>query len=124
MKFCMKHWNECREAVEAHGLSGLVSKSGEELAKIISNGSETPQNFDPLFSMNNHFFGIAIKVGGLYMLEVDPTNEALKANEGHRCPACEPETHAPGYVFKNEAMKVAKQMADWCRENKMIPAVN
>lgn len=120
MRFCQLHWDMCREAISQRGMEGLIAKSGEQAVKNAMaelEGEKPP--FDPLMSMNWHWYSAALKNGGLYLMEQDPSG----ANEGHYCPLCEFTKHAKGFDGKTEIEKVADQMAAWCREQGLIPKI-
>ncbi len=55
MRFCQRHWDMMRAAVEARGLSSLVAASGhsavENLVDEVQNGPSL-DNFDPLMAMH------------------------------------------------------------------------
>ena len=55
MRFCQRHWDMMRAAVEARGMSALVAKGGaaavENMVDELARGSTT-DNFDPLMAMH------------------------------------------------------------------------
>lgn len=55
MKFCQRHWDMMRAAVEAHGMTPLVAQGGaaaiDNLVDELKAGSTT-DNFDPLMAMH------------------------------------------------------------------------
>ena len=106
MKFCQRHWDVMREAVETRGLTPLVASSGksaaDNLADELARGPST-DNFDPLMAMHwNIASNLLEKLGpnGLYLLSAgdeDPIDVAqlaspLKAKYAGktwpRCPLC------------------------------------
>lgn len=122
MKMCQPHWDVCREAIRERGLEPLVAKSGAAaMANIKQELEGATAPFDPLMSMNNHWWGNALQNGGLYLMGVDV--EANPHNEGHYCPLCEFEKHREGFVAKDEVGAVADQMADYARANGLIAKV-
>lgn len=80
MKFCQKHWDMLRSAIEARGLMHLVAKSGEaamERAVEEVEGRADDTSYDPLMSAHWMISGRAIEMGGLYLMT------------GDLCPICE-----------------------------------
>jgi hypothetical protein len=71
MKICKEHWALCREAMDSHGLTSLVSVDGKEAARRAVaelEGDDSNKNFDPLMSMHWHFMNIALECGGMQPL--------------------------------------------------------
>ncbi len=65
MKFCADHWDQLRAAIEARGLSSLVSDSGEKaISNLVSETNDGPtiDNFDPLMSAHNSIWSNAMTV--------------------------------------------------------------
>lgn len=121
MRICQPHWQLMRDAVEVHGMSGLVARDGESAVEnAVADLQQEPdpehKRFDPLMSIHYHFTNNAIRCGGLYLMGQREDGE----NDGHYCPVCEFEKHMPGFVAKPEIDKVAEQMAGWCREQGLI----
>jgi hypothetical protein len=54
MKFCLSHWQQLRAAIDARGLTPLVSDGGrsviEKTVDQLRTGAQTLDNFDPLMS--------------------------------------------------------------------------
>jgi hypothetical protein len=79
MKFCQTHWGKLRDAIDARGLTPLISIGGKSAAeKMISACTEGPSldNFDPLLGAHNKIVEHAMSAGGL----------AVILQEG--CPLC------------------------------------
>ena len=120
MKMCSKHWEVCKEAVKSRGMWDLVARNGEEAAENLmteAQGGKAP--FDPLMSMNNHWWGNALQNGGLYLMNLDLA--ANPENEGHYCPLCEYEKHSKGFDAKAAVEQVADQMLQYCRSERLVP---
>lgn len=84
MKFCQKHWDMLRAAIETRGLMHLVAKGGEaamERAVDEINGVATDATYDPLMAAHWMISGRAIEIGGLYLMT------------GDHCPVCEAMAH-------------------------------
>ena len=82
MKLCTEHWDALRAAIDARGLSHLISKNGAEAAKkVVSEleGRGAENDFDPLLCANNMLFTAGLSCGGLAMLS------------GDFCPVCKAE---------------------------------
>lgn len=124
MKFCQPHWGICRQAVEAYGMVGLVSATGEEaterMKKEIGQGGESDDTFDPLMSLYWHFTNDALRCGGLYLMNPDPSGK----NAGHYCPLCEFEKHMRGFDSQKAVDNIAKQIAEYCRGRGLIPKLD
>ena len=124
MRICKDHWQTCRDAIEAAGLSSLVNKNPEgahEHMMAELEGTPPEKNFDPLMSMNWHWSGIALKAGGLSMMGRTPDG----SNEGHYCPLCELASHyLDTFKVADEVKTVADQMAVWARSQSLIPALS
>jgi hypothetical protein len=85
VKFCMPHWEQLREAIGARGLSGLISKGGEQATKRVTaelSGASERETFDPLMAANFAIWSRALDVGGLYLMGTDPEGKEY-------CPLCE-----------------------------------
>ena len=122
MRICKPHWDMCRAAIDVHGLSSLVSKSGEEAAERLvaeANGDKSAENFDPLMSMNNHFMGQALQCGGLYLMSQNESGE----NEGYYCPLCEFEKHNKDWNSQDKINETATAMAEYARDEGLIARV-
>lgn len=122
MRICTKHWDVCKAAVDKHGLSSLVSNSGREACdKMMAEmqGAPTKQNFDPLLSMNNHWWSVALQCGGLYLMGQNEDG----SNDGHYCPLCELESHYKEFKAEAEVDMVADQMSKWARKEGLLPAL-
>lgn len=118
MKMCMPHWEMCREAVTDRGMYGLVLKSGKAAVdNIVEELQGGEPAFDPLMSLNNHFWGEALRCGGLYLMGQNETGE----NGGHYCPICELEKNSRAYIAKEAIGSIADQMRDHAIKQKMIP---
>lgn len=92
MRICMDHWQQLRTAIEDRGLTPFVSKNGEEAARRtanISNGSEDPQDFDPLIAANMAIISYYISQVGIDGLTQDV------------CPICTAAAEADGDELPN-----------------------
>jgi hypothetical protein len=84
VKFCKRHWQSLRDAIDARGLTPLVSQGGVAAAQRMASASQEgsrPDNFDPLMGAHNTILMHALKAAGPAVL-VD--NEDGTA----RCPLC------------------------------------
>lgn len=81
MKFCLPHWNKLRHAIEARGLTPLISDGGASaMQKMIKDDGRSLEHFDPLMSAHNMIVGHALNAGGLAV---------LAPNDGSdKCPIC------------------------------------
>ena len=112
----------CRAAVDARGMSSLVSRSGQEAVTRMTDelqGEDSKATFDPLMPLHNHFWGEALRCGGLYIMGQNETGE----NEGHYCPVCEFVKHSPGFSAEESIGSITDQMLSWAREQALIPKV-
>jgi hypothetical protein len=117
MKVCTSHWKLMRDTIEDRGMGGLVLKSGEALGENIEkelNGEKA--HFDPLMSMNTHWWSVALQNGGLYLMGTPEDG----ANEGHYCPLCEFEKHSEGFVAVEAVGSIADQMRDYAIAENLI----
>ena len=122
MKVCTKHWDMMKEAVETSGMSSLISADSEHAiarTKEELEGGLTADNFDPLLQLGWHFTSEALRCGGLYLMFTNESGE----NDGHYCPLCEFESHYDGWDSKKQIENIAGQMAEWAREEGLIPKV-
>lgn len=107
MKFCQRHWDLMRAAVEARGMTPLVAANGksaaENLVSELQDG-QTLDNFDPLMAMHWNIAGNAMEKLGpnaLYLMGGGPEDpidmDRLTAPElktkyagqtWPRCPLC------------------------------------
>lgn len=124
MKMCSAHWQTCRQAIDAVGLGGLVTQGGDALLERVVGpeleGAPLTQRFDPLWSINSHWWGVALECGGLSIMETPEDGR----NDGHYCPLCEMAAHYPDFIVDVEVGKVADDMAAWARTEKLIPALS
>lgn len=123
MKICHDHWGICRDAVRDAGLDGLGSRDGEEaIERFTAELQEVSpeKNFDPLMSMNSHWWSVALKCGGLAMMGETPDG----SNDGHFCPLCELDSHYKEFDVLVEVRSVADQMAKYARAEKLIPQLS
>lgn len=84
MQMCMDHWNALRAAIDARGLSALVSESGEQAAaNLASEMQDGPSvdNFDPLLGAHNAIMVHALEHGGFGVMQPN-------ADGSERCPLC------------------------------------
>ena len=109
MRFCQRHWDMMRAAVEARGMSSLVAQGGQAAIENIKDELErgsTTDNFDPLMAMHwNIATNLMEKLGqsALYLLggpdtpedpiDVDQLKSAALKNKYRgktwpRCPIC------------------------------------
>jgi hypothetical protein len=114
MKCCEKHWTMMREAIERHGLGGLVAPDD---APVLVEGEEP--EFCPLTAMNCHYFATALARGGLSLM----TRNADGSNDGHYCPVCVFEKNGPLFVATDDIETTVLQIVDNCRAKGLIPAV-
>lgn len=124
MRICKDHWALCRQAIEDRGLSSLVARDGKEAcdnAVADLEGEPDPKNerFDPLMSMNWHWYAVALQAGGLAMMGEGPAE-----NDGHLCPLCELDVHYADFNPAERVNDVADQMAAWARGEGLIPGVS
>lgn len=115
-----------RDTVDELGLSGLVAKSGEAAMEDVVRQIEEHQHsgdvseetikatFDPLMSMNNHYWSMGIQCGGIYMMGVD-------ASGNEYCPLCEADMHMSGFSSEADIKRIGNDMLTWCREQKLVP---
>lgn len=83
MRFCKKHWDEMKAAIEAQGLSHLIAADGKEALENVKTeleGGNPP--FDPLMGSHNQLLNIALQFIG-------PSLMMVKPDGSHRCPVCE-----------------------------------
>jgi hypothetical protein len=123
MKMCQKHWDLCRAAIDSHGLAPLVAANGQEACnKMMAEmeGAPTRENFDPLLSMNNHWWATALQCGGLYLMGQNQDG----SNDGHYCPLCELDSHYKEFVPEAEVNMVADQMLEWVKKEGLLPKAN
>lgn len=119
MRICQPHWTALRQGIEDRGLSGLVAGDGRRAVEALqrqSEGSDTPQDFDPLMSANLAIWSKALEIGGLYLLGEDEQGN-------HYCPLCEAEAHGgPGTaeMWINGCLDV--QLAH-ARDLKLVPGI-
>lgn len=106
MQFCTEHWNKMRAAVDARGLTPLVSQGeASAVAKMVDQlkeGEQTLDSFDPLMSMHWAIAGNAmeaLKRAGadpLYLMmdgpedpvDADQAGERFRGRTWPRCPLC------------------------------------
>lgn len=105
MKMCPAHWQALRAAIEARGLSHLVSKNGAEAKKKLATeleGRGAENDFDPLLCANNMLFAAGLSCGGLAMLS------------GDFCPVCKAEENGvpKGEWIEGPADAVLKRARD------------
>ena len=106
MKICPSHWDKLRAALDERGLTHLVGNADSAREQITGElegvpGSQLPR--DPLLSASFSIMGVAIKNGGLYLME------------GDYCPICEAVKHTTGvwrHPLTNELM-TADQIERW-----------
>ncbi len=104
-----------RAAIEAHGLSCLVARSGEEAAEnLAAELRGEAKGFDPLMSMFWHFANAALENGGLYLLGNDERGEP-------RCPLCEFEKHGRDFDARTSIDDVARQMREYAIAHGLVP---
>jgi hypothetical protein len=124
MKICQTHWDQCRAAIDKHGMADLVAKDGEQamgaLQRTLQTGTEAKSDFDPLMSMHWHWMNTALRAGGLYLMGADPEPNN---NDGHYCPMCEYGKHS-GHKAEDAIEDIAQQIAAWCRSEGLIPKVS
>lgn len=77
---------------------------------------EEPANFDPLFSLSNHFMCEALQSGGLYLMGAPPDG----SNDGQYCPICEFSKHSKDFDAKEQVGNIVGQMATWARDKGLI----
>lgn len=120
MRICTEHWEVCKTAVDSRGLMVLSSVDGKEAIDRLTEeleGAPAKETFDPLMSMNNHWWSTALKLGGLYMMGQPEDGR----NEGHYCPICEIRDHYQGFDATKEIEAVADQMRLWAIDEKLLP---
>lgn len=87
MKFCIPHWEKLKTAIKERGLIRLVAKDNADAmarAKRQTEGTATPDDFDPLHNATLSIYSNAVKAAP-YLLT------------GAYCPICEKEKHnVPG----------------------------
>ncbi len=123
MKICKDHWDVCHKAIDERGMSSLVANSGEAaMESLVADlqGQATNKDFDPLMSMHWHWTNSALRAGGLWTMEQDPSGK----NDGHYCPICIYCEKEPGFIAEESVGKVADQMAEWARSEGLIPSVS
>lgn len=91
MQFCIPHWESLRAAIDARGLSTLVSQSGEEAdtkAMYAHQDGTNIDNFDPLMQAHDAIAGNSVQYAydfigdaAIMLLQKD-TSEELQ------CPIC------------------------------------
>jgi hypothetical protein len=116
MKICTEHWNMMRTAITKVGIEHLISKSNESLKeKIISEAKGEKETFDPLYSMNNHYWSMGIESGGLYILE----DSGAPENDGQYCPLCEAEKYT-NFNSQKDINRVAEEIKEYCIKNGIL----
>lgn len=88
MKFCQRHWDTLRVAVESRGLGHLIAANGRDAhARAVAElqGHAERDDFDPL--MNAHWMIVSVvqqRIGlALFFGEdICPVCEGIKTNEG------------------------------------------
>lgn len=108
MKFCQPHWDKLRAAIEARGLTPLVSVGGasavEKTVEQLKTGRETLDNYDPLMAAHWAIAGNLMRLLGpsaLYLMsggDEDPMEvekiaepalrEKYAGKTWPRCPIC------------------------------------
>ena len=99
MRFCQPHWVSLTEALDAKGLTGLISESGEAAAtkqRRQLEGEDSIDSYEPLLEAHAAIVGNAMDVinsaGGdpLYLLATGPEDpiEGHKGQTWPRCPIC------------------------------------
>lgn len=94
VKFCARHWDMLRQALDERGLTPLVATSGAEAAARAQAelaGTATDATYDPLMACHWAIAGRAMAELGLYLLQGDlcPVCEALRVHRetmGDPCP--------------------------------------
>src|SRR5258708_5275570 len=100
MQFCQTHWGKLKAAIDERNLSQLVAKDGVAAAKRLKSefeGSDGPDDFDPLMALHNMLWGELLSRGGLeIMAPNDDGSERCPlcyANESHERDCSDPECH-------------------------------
>ena len=122
MKFCQKHWDMLRKAIEDRGLTHLIAKSGEQAAEnMVSElrGEEHP--YDPLMAAHWMISSAALDQGGLYMMTGDhcPVCEAIKHTAEH--PLADGNPAGEEWVEKFWIDGPANAVLAECREKGLVP---
>lgn len=120
MKFCQPHWELARKIIDDRGMTPLIAKSGEAaMESLVADLQKQASNkdFDPLMSMHWHWTNSALRAGGLWTLEQDPSGK----NDGHYCPICLFCDKEGKFVAEEAIGDVADQMRTWCVEQGLIP---
>lgn len=116
MKFCQDHWGQLRAAIDARGLSVLVSEGGEKaaanLASSLADGGTTIDNFDPLMGAHN---AIMAKASSLIADRYQQNPLMLFADEAEHpewaCPIC-----ALRWCHDEHDRLCTKEGCDWPKE--------
>ena len=93
MRWCQKHWDALRQAIDARGLSHLIAKDGKTAMESMRReleGVADDSDFDPLMGAWNRVNARIIEIRGLmYMMPDAPHNG---------CPLCEPDATNPNWA--------------------------
>lgn len=99
IRFCATHWEALRAAIRARELWHLVSNSGEEVARRVTEHQANPSelnSFDPLMGAHNMIVGVAMNVG------------AVQPSATEVCPVCA----LAGFNWIDEAANGVKAHVD------------
>jgi hypothetical protein len=117
MRMCQPHWDLLRAAVDERGMNDLVAKDSKAATdNLVAEMEGAPTSFDPLMSLNNHFFGEALRCGGLYLMALNDKGE-------HYCPICEFEKHGKDFNAKAQVAASADAMLAYARDEGLLPKV-
>jgi len=84
MKMCSDHWDALKQAIDKRGLTKYIAKDAQAAGKRIQHeleGTESPDDFDPLMSATWAIYGHATNLFGLVII-------SLKNDGAERCPLC------------------------------------
>lgn len=118
MKICAAHWQQLRDALDARGLTHLISKDGEALTEIVMdelNGvPKQERGYDPLYDANMMIWSRALQMGGLYLM-------TQKADGSEYCPLCEVEVHLGEGMATEWINGCTEAIRKHCQEQGLVP---
>lgn len=123
MQHCQEHWDKLRKGLEDRGLSSLISKNGEAVAKNLierRTQGDTKDTYDPLMDIFFMHFGKAVEMFNTTAL-----------TEEFGCPICYSIKYYVDETKQTTKDEVEKFWVDtaldavheYCKEKNFCPAV-
>lgn len=81
MKFCTKHWERLRQAIDERGLTSFVAHTEADVARKTAAGVSAATAFDPLLGAHNAIVANALHAVGMELLTLRPDGSEW-------CPIC------------------------------------